>query len=363
MLRFTRDITPRAIARFALALLVLAIPAAADAAQRTFVASYGSDGGACTLGAPCRSFGTALTHTDPDGEIIVLDSAGYGRATIDKSVSIVAPSGVYAGVSVFAGTNGIDIDTPGVVVVLRGLATNGQGGDIGIRFTQGSRLYVEQCTVSNMGTRGISLEAGEAYVNDTAIRDNGSNGIWVQTGTLALDRSRIEGNGAAGLRVLNALTVAVTNSIITGNHSTGGVDIDSDDGATQVAVTITDSSVSQNASYGILAQAANAGSIVRLAVSRSTISRNSFTGISMTASTGTLTGVVTDNTVSRNFGSGGILASGAGVSVTVANNAVSGNGAYGILQAVSAVLKTRNNNVVQDNSTDISGTLTFVAGD
>lgn len=59
------------------------------------------------------------------------------------------------------------------------------------------------------------------------------------------------------------------------------------------------------------------------------------------------------DTAIRDNGSNGICAS----------DAVSGNGAHGILQAASAVSKTRNNNVVQDDSTDISGTLTFAAGD
>jgi hypothetical protein len=111
----------------------------------------------CPLNAPCRSFGTALTHTDPDGEIIVLDSAGYGRVTVDRSVSITAPPGVYAGISVFAGTNGIDVAGAGIVVVLRSLTINGQGGDHSIVFTQGSRLYIEQCVISNMGGRGIAF--------------------------------------------------------------------------------------------------------------------------------------------------------------------------------------------------------------
>jgi hypothetical protein len=83
----------------------------------------------------------------------------------------------------------------------------------------------------------------------------------------------------------------------------------------------------------------------------------------MSAATGTLTAVITDNTVVRNFGFGGISASGAAVSATIANNAVSGNSSYGVRQATSALLKTRNNNIVQDNSTDIDGILTFVGGD
>jgi hypothetical protein len=349
----------------AIALIVgITASAVGSAAQRTFVASYGNDLDACTIAAPCRGFARALTQTDAKGEIIVLDSAGYGRVTIDRSVAITAPSGVYAGISVFAGTNGVDVAGANIVVALRGLTINGQGGDYGIAFTQGGRLYIEQCVVSNMNGRGISLETGDTFITDSTIRDNSSFGVWAQGSLeLVMDRTRIERNGYTGLRIANGPAVTVTNSVIAGNFGFGGVDIDSDDGASQTVVSITDSNVSQNSTQGIIARATNAGTIVRLAVARNTIARNGATGVWMSAATGTLTAVVADNTIVRNFGSGGIYASGAAVSATIANNAVSGNGTYGVRQQTSALLKTRANNVVQDNTTDTSGTLTFVGGD
>src|SRR5262245_34837012 len=72
---------------------------ALPAAQRTFVASTGSDANPCTLTAPCRSFATAIANTSPNGEVIVKDTAGYGPVTITKSVSIVSPPGVYGGIA------------------------------------------------------------------------------------------------------------------------------------------------------------------------------------------------------------------------------------------------------------------------
>ena len=50
------------------------------------------------------AFGAAIVQTSNGGEIVVLDSAGYGPVVINKPVSIVAPPGVYAGVSVLGGT-------------------------------------------------------------------------------------------------------------------------------------------------------------------------------------------------------------------------------------------------------------------
>ena len=79
------------VAAFASAsLLSLALPAF-GAAQRTFVASNGVDTNPCTVTLPCRGFTAALLLTNAGGEIIVLDSAGYGSVTINKAVSIIAP--------------------------------------------------------------------------------------------------------------------------------------------------------------------------------------------------------------------------------------------------------------------------------
>ena len=134
----------------------LAAVPAFGTAQRTFVSSAGDDLNVCSLVAPCRSFGRALTQTNDSGEIIVIDSAGYGVVTIGKSVSIVAPAGVYAGISVFPGTDGVVIAGAGIEVALRGLTINGQGGNRGIFYTFGARLRVSSCVISKMSGAGIA---------------------------------------------------------------------------------------------------------------------------------------------------------------------------------------------------------------
>src|SRR6266446_6592240 len=84
--------------------LLAALPA--FGAPRTFVSGLGNDANPGTLTSPKRSFASALTVTDAGGEIIVLDSAGYGPVTINKSVSIISPTGVYAGITVPSGSDG-----------------------------------------------------------------------------------------------------------------------------------------------------------------------------------------------------------------------------------------------------------------
>src|SRR5437667_6512142 len=74
------------------------------AAQRTFVsAATGSDANTCTRSLPCRSFAAALQFTDPDGEVIVVDSGGYGPVTITQAVSLISPEGVHAGITAASG--------------------------------------------------------------------------------------------------------------------------------------------------------------------------------------------------------------------------------------------------------------------
>ena len=88
------------VIRFVLFLILALLATGASAIQRTAVKSNGVDSGNCSLATPCRTFGYAMINTDFGGDIVTLDSAGYGPVTITQPVSIVVPSGVYAGVSV-----------------------------------------------------------------------------------------------------------------------------------------------------------------------------------------------------------------------------------------------------------------------
>ena len=134
------------------ALAAFAVVGAANAAQRTFVASYGSDAWPCTLAQPCRGFQAAIDAVSPGGEVVALDSAGYGAMSISKAVSVIVPPGVHAGLSP---TTGIPIPGyPGQftvvlidiadtdVVVLRGLNINHQGNLTGVQLRGLAKLCV-----------------------------------------------------------------------------------------------------------------------------------------------------------------------------------------------------------------------------
>jgi hypothetical protein len=198
---------------------LLLVPGLGLASQRTFVSSTGNDGNPCSLVLPCRSLAAAIVNTAANGELIVLDSAGYGPVTVNQSLSIVAPPGIYGGVSVLSG-NGVTIDGPGIAVVLRGLTVNGQGGLHGIHFAQGSRLTVEDCTVANMSGHGIFATAPSSivFVKRTVIRGNVNMGVFVQGSVVAnLDGLHVEDNQQTGVIASDGARITLSNSVLSKN--------------------------------------------------------------------------------------------------------------------------------------------------
>jgi hypothetical protein len=151
----------------------------------------------------------------------VLDSAGYGPVTIAKSVSITAPTGIYAGISVFSGQTGVTVDGSGIVVALRGLTINGQGGLVGVSFVQGATLMIEDCEVANLIDTGIAATAANShvFVRNTVIRDNSSNGFSASAGEAVLDRVHINTNGDSGVVAAGGSKITVTDSVLANNSA------------------------------------------------------------------------------------------------------------------------------------------------
>src|SRR5262245_60029106 len=78
-----------ALSAIAASLLALTIYAGtAQAQSRVFVAAQGLDSNPCTFALPCRSFQKAHDTVAANGEIDVLDPAGYGAVLISKAISI-----------------------------------------------------------------------------------------------------------------------------------------------------------------------------------------------------------------------------------------------------------------------------------
>ncbi len=195
--------------------------AAMAAAQRTFVASNGSDANPCTLVNPCRSFGHAIGQTLLDGEVIVLDSAGYGPATISQAVSINAPPGIYAGVSVMSGV-GITVSAGAGKVTLRGLTINNvQTGTTGIAFNSGAVLYLDNVVVTNFPITGLSANVGansSLLVSNSTFHDNGTGALLNATAgtlTVSIDHTLFARNGV-GVDLRDGTAGTLHGSTLTG---------------------------------------------------------------------------------------------------------------------------------------------------
>jgi hypothetical protein len=210
---------------FAPVILIACASSAAIAQQRTFVSGRGSDGNPCSLTAPCRTFATALGVVGSGGEVIALDSAGYGAFAINKTVTITVPPGVYAGISVFGG-DGVSISAgPTDVVILRGLGINQFGGTNGINFSSGKALHVEGCTINGFfsGAGILETAAGDLFVKDTVIR-NSQTALSVRpasgTARASVDQSKFEGN-QDGVAVSQGGKASVRSSVASGNTDAG----------------------------------------------------------------------------------------------------------------------------------------------
>src|ERR1700761_871924 len=96
---------------------------------RTFVASFGNDANDGSRSTPKRMFQAAHDAVATGGEVVALDSAGFGALTITKSISIIVPPGVNGFITVTGDANGVTITAAASDrVTLRGLILEGGGG-------------------------------------------------------------------------------------------------------------------------------------------------------------------------------------------------------------------------------------------
>jgi len=258
-------------------LLAALFASAAEAQQRTFVSGLGNDTNPCTRSSPCRTIAQALSLTVAGGEVVVLDSAGYGPFTITQAVTVQAPPGVYAGISVFSGA-GITVNA-GVTdtVILRGLTVNNQGsnGD-GIFAFAGGTLHVESCVVNGFSSgSGVDFSnPGTLEVKDSILRGN-STGIFVGppsgTAQAEIDHVSMNDNTGDGLDVLGGSKVTIRDSVASGNGNNGFSVICS--GATSAELNVEGCVVSSN-TLGIVSTSSSTG-VATVRVSNSTITNNS----------------------------------------------------------------------------------------
>jgi len=323
--------------KFGALLLAAGLPWSVNAAQRTFVAAHGSDvntSASCSNASPCRGFNAALSVTDAGGEIVVLNSGSYDPVSIGKSVSIIAPEGVHAGISVSSG-DGVSISGVDAEVTLRGLSIKGFGGAQGILMTSGKRLTVVNCSISGMASAGLRvLTAAAVTVRGSRITGNSSDGIYLYSGVRA---------------IIHGTTIS---------ENSGGLLAWSAGAGNEVTVEIARSAIERNAIYNLYAESHD-GAKVQMAVKSAVVSESSSIGIAALGSTGTaLIGVA--NSLISGSAYAGILASGPGAKIFASSNTIIKN-QTGLMASDGAVMESDGGNALQGNTTAISGSLATFA--
>src|SRR5262245_13130740 len=153
--------------------------APAQAQSRVFVAAQGLDTNPCTFAQPCRTFQHAHDVLASNGEIDVLDPAGYGTINITKAISIQGHG--FSGISAPSGT-AITINAAASdKISLRGLLLDGVGsGNAGIVFGAGASLDVQECLIRNFTNDGMGFNPSATstlFVTNSIFASNGGIGI------------------------------------------------------------------------------------------------------------------------------------------------------------------------------------------
>jgi hypothetical protein len=254
-------------------------------ASRTFVsAQLGNDANACTASAPCRTFAHAVSVTVGAGEVIALDSGGFGPVTITQGLSIIAAPGAYAGITALSG-DAITVNAGGSDrVILRGLILNGLdgSGSSGIVFNSGFALYVDDSVIGGFSANGLEMAgAGSLTLTNTTLREN-STGLKIDNSAGAvrasLDHCHIDGNSngfLSGSASPGASKTTATYCTANNNSSNGWIS-----GASSTGVDVLNldfCSGSGNLADGLLGNSSNGSSVVRY--SNCVFSNNGFFGV------------------------------------------------------------------------------------
>lgn len=213
------------IAAIGIAFGLSTAPAAAQN-HRSFVSQQGSDSNNCTISAPCKTFAGAIALTNAGGEIVVLNSGGYGPVTITKSITI-SSIGVEGAITTASAGPGIEISAgSGDTVRIRGLTLIGGGvGTTGILVDSAQSVLIQNCSITGFTGDGVSYSAsGPSNLNiiGATVLENGGNGITVAPGggsvTAYINDTHTQGNN---IGVLISGNVHATVSVGATNNSTG----------------------------------------------------------------------------------------------------------------------------------------------
>lgn len=339
----------RRTTRFALAVLLLESMSGMSSRAAIITVTNTNDSGPGSLRQAL-----AVAH---DGDRITFAVSGTitltsGGLVVAKNVTISGPGANQLSIDGKPGAAVFSVDTPAIIATISGLTI--RNGVHGIA-TFGT-VTVSNCIVTGNSGVGIGSGGGTLTVSNCIISGN-SNGITNRGHNLTIVNSHVSDNGESGISFTAPEFVVVTATIrsttVSGNLG-GGIVANVGGFGITLQVTITDCIISGNSSYGGI----HAEGAPNLAISNSTISGNS-----ANAGQGRGGGIYVDNgltlentTISDN--SAATIGGGIYAHITwIVNSTISGNSAGtsggGIYEAHSSLHVT--NSTITGNSAPSGG--------
>jgi hypothetical protein len=214
-------------------LLTVAFASIAQAqTARSFVASTGFDTNTatnCPRANPCRNFLAAYGITSVGGEIVALDTAGFGGVTITHAVTIEAAPGVFGLVAVSPSTAGIVVAagaTDKVVLTNIEFSCGGSASSTGLSQSSGNVIMiggsVNQCTTGVFVSGGTTTLQGVNITNNTLGVQAQGQGPDLDANTGGCTPTHTVVRIAYGLIAFNITAFEMDNPGSNNNASTGG---------------------------------------------------------------------------------------------------------------------------------------------
>lgn len=245
-----------AAAILAFATLAMTCGGAQASSYFTYVSSTGTNAGACTRAAPCRTIQFALGQTFTNGEVHVMDAGDYGAVSITRGVKMLGVPGATLNrlanapvVNIAAGTGPVDIS--GFTI---DAGYNPAVSVDGIRSFS-SNLTVRDCVIRNMSlVAAINITAagvGTVTIEDTSI-DNSNRGIQLSNSTGTLDvninRVTVRNSAQSGIYILGGISVAISDSASSGSRNSNGIHLN----AASSKLFVANTKALNNFGYGIV---------------------------------------------------------------------------------------------------------------
>jgi len=153
----------RAITGFIAGIVMLLFSVGADAAADTYVSYRGADTNGCTRVLPCRNVTKALTVTDVNGTVHIIDSGEYRGFVVSVNASIVADPGITANI---IGSGGNVVGVTGGDVTLKNLQVFNAFDGNGIAINN-ANVIVEDSSFFN--NDNLFLKASDITIGGTGI--------------------------------------------------------------------------------------------------------------------------------------------------------------------------------------------------